>query len=138
MNLGQIIPTSENYPSDPGHIIPPPETTASSSSSILSMLYIILFLHQTTTSSQYNLSTNGCISSCSYIKPQLDRDLRHGACRCISSCSYIKPQLFSVDEKTGMVVYHPVPTSNHNGSSMDAIAEPLYIILFLHQTTTAH
>ena len=28
LNLGQDIPTSENYPSDPGHIIPPPEKCA--------------------------------------------------------------------------------------------------------------
>ena len=38
----------------------------------------------------------------------------------------------------GIVVYHLVPTSNHNWSSSMYKFGELYIILFLHQTTTAH
>ena len=36
----------------------------------------------------------------------------------------------------GIVVYHLVPTSNHNWSSSMYKFGELYIILFLHQTTT--
>ena len=77
-------------------------------------LYIILFLHQTTT----------------YVRMLID-----GAC-CISSCSYIKPQLASCTIINRDVVYHLVPTSNHNPSSFASNVSLLYIILFLHQTTT--
>ena len=78
--------------------------------------------------------------------------------RCISSCSYIKPQLRWRALALLLVVYHLVPTSNHNCKYFEVIGlavvyhlvptsnhnrgiEPgeilmLYIILFLHQTTT--
>ena len=100
------------------------------------MLFIILFLHQTTTillveivghrclsSCSYikpqplhYLASHGegCLSSCSYIKPQLKIKKRGGAPRCLSSCSYIKPQPFAPSCKIHKVVYHLVPTSNHN------------------------
>ena len=35
------------------------------------------------------------------------------------------------------VVYHLVPTSNHNGNSKRNLKAQLFIILFLHQTTTS-
>ncbi len=77
---------------------------------------------------------------------------------CLSSCSYIKPQP-APSEKTRLlvvyhlvptsnhnsnslrkssvhVVYHLVPTSNHNGDGNCLICGVLFIILFLHQTTT--
>ena len=34
--------------------------------------------------------------------------------RCLSSCSYIKPQLGELEKVLRGVVYHLVPTSNHN------------------------
>ena len=56
----------------------------------------------------------GCISSCSYIKPQPARKSSAYFCSCISSCSYIKPQRSNAFRRDIKVVYHLVPTSNHN------------------------
>ena len=55
---------------------------------------------------------------------------------CLSSCSYIKPQLREVRSRKATVVYHLVPTSNHNCSLLADSVRKLFIILFLHQTTT--
>ncbi len=57
-------------------------------------LFIILFLHQTTTRIFIRSLTIRCLSSCSYIKPQLLFVLLTVQLRCLSSCSYIKPQLW--------------------------------------------
>ena len=79
-----------------------------------SLLFIILFLHQTTTWSLLTLVLLSCLSSCSYIKPQLP-----------------------VNKTVGIsVVYHLVPTSNHNDGKEISVNDLLFIILFLHQTTT--
>ena len=100
------------------------------------MLFIILFLHQTTTEqNEWNLA-QCCLSSCSYIKPQLISGVNEVFLRCLSSCSYIKPQLYSVFCILCIVVYHLVPTSNHNLQNPAQNVERLFIILFLHQTTT--
>ena len=77
-------------------------------------LYIVLFLHQTTTFS--NLSF--CISSC------------------ISYYSYIKPQPNPLRDEILCVVYRTIPTSNHNCRQSLPPCLLLYIVLFLHQTTT--
>ena len=89
-------------------------TTASLCLTLLILLYIILFLHQTTTPSPRFSTT----------------------CRCISSFSYIKPQQSQHGPLPIAVVYHPFPTSNHNPSEPRPFQDRLYIILFLHQTTT--
>ena len=143
-------------------------------------LYIILFLHQTTTVPAPTPCAARCISSFSYIKPQLECFAGCWWLRCISSFSYIKPQQLFVNHFFGRVVYHPFPTSNHNNEEasslvVDVVYHPfptsnhnlgllrdgceavvyhpfptsnhntcvgllvhlmLYIILFLHQTTT--
>ncbi len=78
------------------------------------LLFIILFLHQTTTEFDGLGYQAGCLSSCSYIKPQQ------------------KKRIMIVKS----VVYHLVPTSNHNGSVCFWQVWSLFIILFLHQTTT--
>ena len=80
----------------------------------LNTLYIIMFLHQTTTVSRAAISLMCCILSCSYIKPQL----------VYAAHSY------------HIVVYYHVPTSNHNCFYLGIISKLLYIIMFLHQTTT--
>ena len=99
-------------------------------------LYIILFLHQTTTHINSSTFSICCISSYSYIKPQhyhglyffSDRCISSYSyiktqqlefstffvCSCISSYSYIKPQPAPLHCLTLNVVYHPIPTSNHN------------------------
>ena len=99
-------------------------------------LYIILFLHQTTTVQPYYLHLCCCISYYSYIKPQLSYQLMDGFRGCISYYSYIKPQPFGLHSRlcgccisyysyikpqpglnpqlANVVVYHTIPTSNHN------------------------
>ena len=77
-------------------------------------LYIIMFLHQTTTTTVLEQMKMGCILSCSYIKPQ---QLLHNTMLLL-------------------VVYYHVPTSNHNCASYSEVSWELYIIMFLHQTTT--
>ena len=81
---------------------------------LLLSLYIVRFLHQTTTSPVLFRFSLGCISSVSYIKPQ----------------HYVL--LFVFD----LVVYRPFPTSNHNPTAFDTTQWTLYIVRFLHQTTT--
>ena len=79
----------------------------------------------------------GCILSCSYIKPQLLSQLLIQINSCILSCSYIKPQREPCRLTPTVVVYYHVPTSNHNYQLEIKSFEVLYIIMFLHQTTTA-
>ena len=80
----------------------------------LRSLYIVRFLHQTTTNDGQYIARSGCISSVSYIKPQL--------------------QSFSCGRRA--VVYRPFPTSNHNLLLLFPLQRKLYIVRFLHQTTT--
>ena len=99
-------------------------------------LYIILFLHQTTTTSIFLKIHTSCISYYSYIKPQPCSKNRRKPFCCISYYSYIKPQLLTRIDFVKNVVYHTIPTSNHNLLMFLLIISMLYIILFLHQTTT--
>ena len=62
-----------------------------------------------------------CLSSCSYIKPQLASRGRRPRGGCLSSCSYIKPQLARIHALISYVVYHLVPTSNHNQSVQNGV-----------------
>ena len=55
---------------------------------------------------------------------------------CISSVSYIKPQRKSSMGCFRYVVYRPFPTSNHNMKIYCSYFLLLYIVRFLHQTTT--
>ena len=121
-------------------------------------LYIVLFLHQTTTFAHTAHKRFGCISYYSYIKPQQafrlgllaqrcisyysyikpQQAFRLGllAQRCISYYSYIKPQRIWSRAACRKVVYRTIPTSNHNTIAKLAYKLALYIVLFLHQTTT--
>ena len=78
------------------------------------LLYIFLFLHQTATVVLLRIV---------------------GFC-CISSYSYIKPQLFIVSSNKFWVVYLLIPTSNRNAGVYGTQIRTLYIFLFLHQTAT--
>ena len=78
------------------------------------MEFLVRFLHQTTTSSITHSCNIGCISSVSYIKPQ--------RCESFLMLKY--------------VVYRPFPTSNHNSPVEYHWPISLYIVRFLHQTTT--
>ena len=123
-------------------------------------LYIVRFLHQTTTYDRSYIGLWRCISSVSYIKPQLTALIAtawvccissvsyikpqhigghsNSLNSCISSVSYIKPQRCVCQRYACWVVYRPFPTSNHNSRGMEAISLELYIVRFLHQTTTIH
>ena len=78
----------------------------------------------------------GCISYYSCIKPQLRMCYHVPTLRCISYYSYIKPQPIRVVIKIFFVVYRTIPTSNHNRWTSASCSCVLYIVLFLHQTTT--
>ena len=99
-------------------------------------LYIVLFLHQTTTQSKSDRLTLCCISYYSYIKPQPGLNAQLAGIRCISYYSYIKPQLQTNVKGLAEVVYRTIPTSNHNFKVPLPWLSWLYIVLFLHQTTT--
>ena len=99
-------------------------------------LYIVRFLHQTTTLCTAWKRSLCCISSVSYIKPQPCRFTPSSGACCISSVSYIKPQLMGRGRPCRWVVYRPFPTSNHNMCRKPLIINKLYIVRFLHQTTT--
>ena len=81
------------------------------------LLYIIFILHQTATWVTSLIVKHRCISSSSYIKPQLNALFRFAFRCCISSSSYIKPQHGLRHGKHGGVVYHLHPTSNRNYNS---------------------
>ena len=57
--------------------------------------------------------------------------------RCISSYSYIKPQLAEIKKVISTVVYLLIPTSNRNCNTFPDDGKRLYIFLFLHQTATS-
>ena len=123
-----------------------------------SQLYIILFLHQTTTGRDIYWCMSGCISYYSYIKPQLNGlwyFLYAVVYRTIPTSNH-NCRLKRYTE--GSVVYRTIPTSNHNSMEMSPLrllvvyrtiptsnpnltswgewTSTLYIVLFLHQTTT--
>ena len=104
--------------------------------SSLLKLYIVLFLHQTTTLLLLWHSMSSCISYYSYIKPQLMMQHSRKERCCISYYSYIKPQLHYAVHVDYLVVYRTIPTSNHNLVDVLDKDGKLYIVLFLHQTTT--
>ena len=100
------------------------------------MLYIVLFLHQTTTTGRCIRIIPSCISYYSYIKPQHAGGWQSWLLGCISYYSYIKPQPTEVSNILQLVVYRTIPTSNHNKNDNCSSVTQLYIVLFLHQTTT--
>ena len=101
-------------------------------------LFIILFLHQTTTIQKRYRIHRSCLSSCSYIKPQQKRIGRAGASVVYHLVPTSNHNNYNAYFQDMVVVYHLVPTSNHNKKEKWKIALKLFIILFLHQTTTAH
>ena len=122
-------------------------------------MYLIEILHQTTTNSQSLDSSNSCILSKFYIKPQHGSHQWFFRPSCILSKFYIKPQqrirhkighsVVSYRNSTsnhnvsrslqplGQVVSYRNSTSNHNGSVDVLPGRPLYLIEILHQTTTS-
>ena len=79
-------------------------------------LYLIPFLHQTTTKLVVLVISPGCILFHFYIKPQ-----------------QVDPAILNP-----IVVSYSISTSNHNPQPWSTVTQPLYLIPFLHQTTTLH
>ena len=77
-------------------------------------LYVLFFLHQTTTCQTQGLSLS----------------------RCMSCSSYIKPQPLTRHFHSTSVVCLVLPTSNHNLGLPVCVDGKLYVLFFLHQTTT--
>ena len=102
----------------------------------LNTLYIIMFLHQTTTVSRAAISLMCCILSCSYIKPQLVYAAHSYHIVVYYHVPTSNHNLRRFFNKPRWVVYYHVPTSNHNCFYLGIISKLLYIIMFLHQTTT--
>ena len=122
------------------------------------MLYLIPFLHQTTTIGKTYRHRTRCILFHFYIKPQLLVVSFCSSPSCILLHFYIKPQPCnfarlkhrvvsyyistsnhnSVDLVRGefLVVSYYISTSNHNLTTMVKPLLQLYLITFLHQTTT--
>ena len=140
----RTIPTSNHNPS---------ESKARSFS-----LYIVLFLHQTTTQARRPLHRGRCISYYSYIKPQrflclgffllvvyrtIPTSNHNNTCHhhCYGSVVYRTIPTSNHNRcptlnKLVGVVYRTIPTSNHNRRKRRRRNIRLYIVLFLHQTTT--
>ena len=122
------------------------------------LLYLMFFLHQTTTRAEKQTRQISCILcfsyikpqhlrmagqaglSCilcfSYIKPQPQRDIASEWFSCILCFSYIKPQPYCIVGKNIGVVSYVFPTSNHNAALDINPERRLYLMFFLHQTTT--
>ena len=77
-------------------------------------LFLISYLHQTTTSGWWCLWRSCCFLSRIYIKPQLNRE----------------------KERSAAVVSYLVSTSNHNVQIVTHFVDSLFLISYLHQTTT--
>ena len=121
-------------------------------------LYLIEFLHQTTTKRSITRMVLCCILLNFYIKPQHSILSMSRSMSCILLNFYIKPQhspcsffsyfvvsyWISTSNHNGksanlskhFVVSYWISTSNHNAQSVDADIILLYLIEFLHQTTT--
>ena len=99
-------------------------------------LYIVLFLHQTTTEHDRERCALRCISYYSYIKPQPNYEsarIKSVVYRTIPTSNH-NTCILCVCAR--IVVYRTIPTSNHNSTIDVRINFMLYIVLFLHQTTT--
>ena len=83
-----------------------------------------------------NIKGFGCILFHFYIKPQLDSPLCHTLSCCILFHFYIKPQQLQCKLKRNVVVSYSISTSNHNAERCYPTMQGLYLIPFLHQTTT--
>ncbi len=78
----------------------------------------------------------GCFLWHSYIKPQPSARTDKPAKCCFLWHSYIKPQPHHGERPKRKVVSYGIPTSNHNVRLLTAVAFKLFLMAFLHQTTT--
>ena len=83
-----------------------------------------------------NIKGFGCILFHFYIKPQHIFSVVFRMLRCILFHFYIKPQLRQLQIVLCLVVSYSISTSNHNVFASNLCPHGLYLIPFLHQTTT--
>ena len=102
----------------------------------VSWLYLIPFLHQTTTSSTITLYVSGCILFHFYIKPQRRNSSNYFWCVVSYSISTSNHNRELKSFSNLKVVSYSISTSNHNISVTYFPVDELYLIPFLHQTTT--
>ena len=79
-----------------------------------------------------------CILSSFYIKPQPSNPHIRRPYYCILSSFYIKPQLNTITKYYKIIVSYRLSTSNHNCLLGQSTEGRLYLIVFLHQTTTSN
>ena len=99
-------------------------------------LYLIEFLHQTTTKRSITRMVLCCILLNFYIKPQHSILSMSRSMSCILLNFYIKPQHSPCSFFSYFVVSYWISTSNHNSDLGNSASAALYLIEFLHQTTT--
>ena len=78
----------------------------------------------------------GCISYYSYIKPQHNRSIGKVNLVVYRTIPTSNHNLTVLMLNCFLVVYRTIPTSNHNLTNIRNSTLKLYIVLFLHQTTT--
>ena len=100
------------------------------------MLYLIPFLHQTTTIGMQSFSGSRCILFHFYIKPQ-QRSSQSKSLWVVSySISTSNHNHYPYGCYSSAVVSYSISTSNHNDEGVSCFGYLLYLIPFLHQTTT--
>ena len=111
-------------------------TTSTRLSMCRGMLYLIPFLHQTTTSMVQHTSVYSCILFHFYIKPQRKLVLTHVPTVVSYSISTSNHNRQVAATMLRTVVSYSISTSNHNYGLEPHHKVLLYLIPFLHQTTT--
>ena len=99
-------------------------------------LFLILYLHQTTTSIFESGILHSCFLSCIYIKPQprgIHPEVYYVVSYLVSTSNHNVTTLLLKD---WFVVSYLVSTSNHNIVTAIKDCTLLFLILYLHQTTT--
>ena len=116
------------------HLVPTSNHNTLLSLHSMLLLFIILFLHQTTTSINFTVKGFRCLSSCSYIKPQLQLELKNTqfvVYHLVPTSNHNYRMMFP---NTRHVVYHLVPTSNHNRKTLPEF----YKIVVYHLVPTSN
>ena len=111
-------------------------TTQSLIMSMVRMLFMGLFLHQTTTARRRTTHARALFMGLFLHQTTTVPILLRASTGCLWVFSYIKPQRSSAAPRRDAVVYGSFPTSNHNSISVRFLLSPLFMGLFLHQTTT--
>ena len=101
------------------------------------MLYIVRFLHQTTTGVPPLVSCSLVVYR-PFPTSNHNRDIQHpDRDQVVYRPFPTSNHNYNEDvNEASVVVYRPFPTSNHNYLAGTSISHMLYIVRFLHQTTT--